>query len=82
MKSLMMGELSSLTELTSQGKSGSFFYYTTDGKYMLKTIQHREYLLLRKILKDYYFYLSENPDSLLIKFYGLHRLNFQSDLAQ
>jgi 1-phosphatidylinositol-4-phosphate 5-kinase len=41
MASLMMGEVSSMTSLTSQGKSGSFFYYTADGKYMLKTIQYR-----------------------------------------
>ena len=41
MASLMMGEVSSMTSLTSQGKSGSFFYYTADGKYMLKTIQRR-----------------------------------------
>ena len=45
--SLLMGEMSSLTELTSQGKSGSFFYYTADGLYILKTIQYREYALLR-----------------------------------
>ena len=38
MRSLILGEMSSMTELTSQGKSGSFFYYTADGKYMLKTI--------------------------------------------
>ena len=80
MKSLMMGEISSLTSLTSQGKSGSFFYYTTDGNYMLKTIQHRQYKLLRKILRDYYFYIKDNPDSLLIKFFGLHRLEFEKSL--
>lgn len=47
MASLMMGEVSSMTSLTSQGKSGSFFYYTADGKYTLKTIQYREYKFLR-----------------------------------
>ena len=41
MTSLMMGEVTSLTGLTSQGKSGSFFYYTADGRYMLKTIHYR-----------------------------------------
>lgn len=41
MASLMLGEMSSMTELTSQGKSGSFFYYTADGKYMLKTIKEK-----------------------------------------
>ena len=49
---------------------------------MLKTIQHREYKLLRSILRDYYHYLKDNPNSLLIKFFGLHRLQFQSDLAK
>ena len=28
--SLIMGKLSSLTELSSSGKSGSFFYFTED----------------------------------------------------
>lgn len=50
MASLMMGEVSSMTSLTSQGKSGSFFYYTSDGKYMLKTVSYREYKFLRSIL--------------------------------
>jgi 1-phosphatidylinositol-4-phosphate 5-kinase len=61
MASLMLGEVNSMTSLTSQGKSGSFFYYTADGKYMLKTIQYREYKFLRKILKDYYHYIKKNP---------------------
>lgn len=74
MASLMMGEVNSMTSLTSQGKSGSFFYYTADGKYMLKTIQHREYKFLRRILQDYYFYLKDHPHTLITKFYGLHKL--------
>lgn len=63
-----------MTSLTSQGKSGSFFYYTADGKYMLKTIKYREYKFLRSILKDYYEYLKQNPKTLITKFYGLHKL--------
>lgn len=74
MTSLMMGEVTSLSGLTSQGKSGSFFYYTADGKYMLKTIHYREYKHLRKILKDYYFHLKKYPDTLITKFFGLHKL--------
>lgn len=70
----MMGEVSSMTSLTSQGKSGSFFYYTADGKYMLKTIHYREYKFLRAILEDYYFYIKKNPDTLITKFFGLHKL--------
>ena len=82
MASLMMGEVSSMTSLTSQGKSGSFFYYTADGKYMLKTIQYREYKFLRTILEDYYYYLKKNPDTLITKFFGLHKLVEKNDRGQ
>jgi len=40
---LLTGEFNSLSELCSSGKSGSFFYYTADGKYMLKTISKNEF---------------------------------------
>jgi hypothetical protein len=29
---------------------------------------------LRTILEDYYYYLKKNPDSMITKFYGLHKL--------
>lgn len=74
MASLMLGEVSSMTSLTSQGKSGSFFYYTADGKYMLKTIRYRQYNFLKKILPDYYYYIKSHPDTLITKFFGLHKL--------
>jgi 1-phosphatidylinositol-4-phosphate 5-kinase len=63
-----------MTSLTSQGKSGSFFYYTADGKFMLKTIRYREYKILRSILKDYYHYIKKNPKTLITRFFGLHKL--------
>lgn len=31
---LILGKLSSLSELSSSGKSGSFFYFTDDSKYL------------------------------------------------
>jgi 1-phosphatidylinositol-4-phosphate 5-kinase len=40
---LVSGNIDTLAELTSSGKSGSFFYYTPDGKYMLKTIAREEF---------------------------------------
>jgi len=42
--SLFMGNIASLSEQCSSGKSGSFFYYTSDSLYMLKTISHTEFL--------------------------------------
>jgi 1-phosphatidylinositol-4-phosphate 5-kinase len=38
LSSILKGDLNSLSELTSSGKSGSFFYYTVDGKLLKKII--------------------------------------------
>jgi 1-phosphatidylinositol-4-phosphate 5-kinase len=63
-----------LSELGSPGKSGSFFYFSRDYKYIIKTIHHGEHKFLRKILRDYYSHVQENPNTLLSQFYGLHRV--------
>lgn len=63
-----------LSELGSPGKSGSFFYFSRDYKYIIKTIHHGEHKFLRKILKEYYNHVCENPNTLLSQFYGLHRV--------
>ncbi|PFH62892.1 hypothetical protein XA68_11211 [Ophiocordyceps unilateralis] len=63
-----------LSELGSPGKSGSFFYFSRDYKYIIKTIHHSEHKFLRKILKEYYNHVQQNPNTLLSQFYGLHRV--------
>ena len=63
-----------LSELGSPGKSGSFFYFSRDYKYIIKTIHHGEHKFLRRILKEYYNHVADNPNTLLSQFYGLHRV--------
>ncbi|TKA74854.1 hypothetical protein B0A55_05327 [Friedmanniomyces simplex] len=63
-----------LSELGSPGKSGSFFYFSRDYKYIIKTIHHAEHKFLRRVLKDYYLHVRDNPNTLLSQFYGLHRV--------
>ena len=63
-----------LSELGSPGKSGSFFYFSRDYKYIIKTIHHAEHKLLRKILREYYAHVQNNPNTLISQFYGLHRV--------
>lgn len=63
-----------LSELGSPGKSGSFFYYSRDFRYIIKTIHHSEHKQLRKILKDYYNHVKSNPNTLVSQIYGLHRV--------
>ena len=63
-----------LSEMGTPGKSGSFFYFSRDYKYIIKTLHHAEHKLLRKILPDYYQHVVNNPNTLLSQFYGLHRV--------
>ncbi len=47
---------------TTTQQSGSFFYYTSDGKYMVKTVSETEHLLLKNFLELYYRHMV-NEDS-------------------
>jgi len=70
------GDFTGFTELASTGKSGSFFYYSYDSKYILKTISEEEFKFLRRLLPAYYEHLKEHPNTLLPRFYGCHRIIF------
>src|SRR5882762_1079581 len=63
-----------LSELGSPGKSGSFFYFSRDYRFIIKTIHHSEHKYLRSILKQYHAHVRGNPHTLLSRFYGLHRV--------
>lgn len=63
-----------VSELGSPGKSGSFFYYSRDYRFIIKTIRHSEHKQLRRILKIYYQHVRDNPNTLISQFYGLHRV--------
>ena len=75
LSNLFMGSLSSLSELVSEGKSGSFFYFTHDGRYMVKTLREGEKHALAEILPDYFYHMQRNPDSMLTRFLGMHELH-------
>lgn len=76
---MVLGNLSSLSELSSEGKSGAFFYYTADGKYMMKTVTPKEQQLLKRMLCRYYDYITKNPETLIVRFLGLHCLRVCKD---
>lgn len=71
-----------LSELGSPGKSGSFFYYSRDFRFIIKTIHHSEHKQLRRILKDYYHHVKTNPNTLISQFYGLHRLKVRGSIKK
>merc|ERR1719505_48000 len=47
-------------ESYSEGRSGSFFYFTCDSRFIVKTITHREAKFLLKILKNYVMHLTSH----------------------
>ncbi|KGN54717.1 phosphatidylinositol 4-phosphate 5-kinase 5 [Cucumis sativus] len=61
-----------LRELSSPGKSGSFFYLTNDDRYMIKTMKKSEAKVLIRMLSAYYNHVRAFETTLVTKFYGLH----------
>ncbi|XP_040995455.1 phosphatidylinositol 4-phosphate 5-kinase 6-like isoform X2 [Juglans microcarpa x Juglans regia] len=61
-----------LRELSSPGKSGSFFYLTNDDRYMIKTMKKAEVKVLLRMLPAYYKHVRAFDNTLVTKFYGLH----------
>jgi len=61
-------------EFVSNAKSGQFFFYSNDGRYMIKTQKQEEKDFLRQILPDYYKHLKKNPHSFITQFYGMYRV--------
>ncbi|XP_073290096.1 phosphatidylinositol 4-phosphate 5-kinase 1 [Primulina huaijiensis] len=61
-----------LRELSSPGKSGSFFYLTQDDRFMIKTVKKSEVKVLVKMLLSYYQHVCRYENSLVTKFYGVH----------
>jgi hypothetical protein len=49
----------------SAGRSGSFFFVSADGRYLIKTIKESEFEVLLGSIRKYLKHLSENPESLL-----------------
>mmetsp|Transcript_15613 Transcript_15613/g.34113 ORF Transcript_15613/g.34113 Transcript_15613/m.34113 type:complete len:881 (+) Transcript_15613:196-2838(+) len=61
-------------EFISNAKSGQFFFYSSDGRYMIKTMTNAECKFLRRILPDYFKHCSENPNTMITRFFGMYRV--------
>ena len=52
------------------GRSGSFFFHTSDRKFVIKTISKGELDLLLEILPAMAQHYKDNPNSLIVKTFG------------
>ena len=71
---MIISNTTSIEELFNTGSSGSLFYYTKDGKLILKTISKSEYVTLKRILPKYYDHLVKYKNTYLPKFFGCYKL--------
>jgi len=53
------------------GRSGSFFFFSHDGRYIVKTMTKNELQLMLKLLPSYSEHFKANPTSLLAKIVGV-----------
>ncbi|CEG44881.1 Phosphatidylinositol-4-phosphate-5-kinase (Pi-PIPK-D8/GPCR-PIPK/PiGK8) [Plasmopara halstedii] len=61
-------------EQVSEGKSGAFFYFTQDRKYVVKTLSKEELKFFLGILPAYYTFMKQNPNTFITRFFGCHGL--------
>jgi len=61
-------------EFISNAKSGQFFFYSSDGRYMIKTMTNAESKFLRRILPAYFKHCCENPNTMITRFFGMYRV--------
>lgn len=57
------------------GASGSFFFFTYDRRFIIKTMSKSELDLFLEILPDYEIHLKENSNSLLARIYGVYTIH-------
>jgi len=59
----------------SEGKSGSFFFFSHDGRFLIKTITKNELnTMIGKFMETYFEYMKNTPDSLIARVYGIYTI--------
>ena len=61
---------------TGAGKSSSFFFFSDNKSYVLKTLKESEKKLLLEngVLENYYQHVMDNSETLLSKYYGVYQI--------
>lgn len=57
------------------GKSGEFFFFTYDNKWILKTLSETELNAFRERFPEYIHHMEMNRDSLINKIYGIFSID-------
>lgn len=71
---MFLGNLSTLRMKVSDGKSGSFFFISSDASYFVKTISPFEKMTLKRILPRLHRHFQEFPETLINRIYGFYQM--------
>jgi hypothetical protein len=71
---IFLGNLSTLRMKVSDGKSGSFFFISSDASYFVKTISPFEKLTLKRILPQLHRHFLNFPETLINRIYGFYQM--------
>lgn len=63
-----------LREMPSPGSSGCIFFLSEDDRFLIKSVRKEEMGIFLHFMKQYEKYVCSNPMTLLVKFYGIHRV--------
>jgi 1-phosphatidylinositol-4-phosphate 5-kinase len=58
----------------SKGKSGSFFFFSKDNKFIIKTMTEDDFRAFMNLLRSYVRHICENPKSLIARVYGVYKI--------
>lgn len=61
----------------SQGKSGSFFFFSHDQEFIIKTMYDDELKVFLQALPQYFAHLNKHPDSLIARIYGVFKVQME-----
>eukprot|EP00736_Rhodelphis_marinus_P004429 Rmarinus@m.5880 len=65
----------------TEGRSGSFMFFTLDGEYVVKTLSRAECRFLRSIIDDYYAYMVGSVHTtLLTRFYACYSIKMYNEV--
>lgn len=62
----------------SAGKSGSFFFFSYDKKFLIKTMNDKELAVFLDAIPTYLFHLKKNPSSLIARIYGIFTVRMEN----
>lgn len=61
----------------SQGKSGSFFFFSHDQEFIIKTLYDDEVKVFLQSLPQYFEHIKNNPDSIIARIYGVFKVQME-----